>query len=252
MKAEHITSHIQTAPLPTREGLGSGSFEVCTASLYSVEQAVAGGARRIELCQALSLDGLTPSIGLLRTVRERFPDLRIHVLVRSAEGPFVYSEAEVALMERDVHEAVLAGADGIVVGALTPRGDIDLAATRRWVEAARGLPVTFHRAFDRCRHPSEALEQLIDLGCARVLTSGQAPTAADGIPLLGQLVEQASGRIIILAGGGVGNGNARHIIEATGITEIHGSASRLLPNGLKETDATEVRAILDAIHTITR
>ena len=208
---------------------------------------MAGGAQRIELCQALSLDGLTPSIGLLRTVRERYPDLRIHVLVRSVEGPFVYSEAEVVMMERDVREAVRAGADAVVVGALTVDGDIDIDATRRWVAAADGRPVTFHRAFDRCRDPRTALEQLIELGVARVLTSGQAPTAEAGISLLCDLVRQSAGRIIILPGGGVNRYNARYILDATGATEIHGSASRLYPNGLKETDADEVKAILQAL-----
>lgn len=222
-------------------------LEVCCGSFYSACQAVLGGARRIELCQALSLDGLTPSIGLLQAVRERYPDLCIHVLVRSVEGPFVYSAEEVALMERDICAAVRAGADGIVVGALTPGGDIDLEAARRWVAAADGRPVTFHRAFDRCHRPQDALEQLIDLGCARVLTSGQASTAESGIPLLRQLVQQAAGRIIILPGGGVNSGNARRIIQATATTEIHGSASRPMPDGRKETDAAQVRDILQAL-----
>ena len=231
-------------------GGGLPLLEVCTGSLYSVEQAVLGGARRIELCRDLPLDGLTPDLTLIRTVRERFPDLRIHVLVRSVDGAFVYDDSAVKQMEREVREVVHAGADAVVVGALTADGDIDLDATRRWIDAANGRPVTFHRAFDRCRQPAEALEQLIELGCTRILTSGQQPTAEAGIPLLRQLVTQSSGRIIILAGGGVNSTNARRILDATGTTEIHGSASRLQPDGRKETDADEVRAILQTLSPI--
>ena len=225
------------------------TFEVCTASLRSVRQAVLGGAQRIELCQALSLDGLTPSIGLIHAVRRLFPHLRIHVLIRSVEGPFVYSDEEVALMEHDVREAVRAGADAVVVGALTPENEIDIQATRRWVRAAEGRPVTFHRAFDICRNPFEALEQLIELRCARILTSGQAPTAEAGIPLLRQLVQKADGRIIIVPGGGVNSTNAPHIVSATGVVEIHGSASCLHSDGQRQTDASEVQAILRSLRT---
>ena len=222
-------------------------LEVCCGSLYSVEQAALGGARRIEFCRDLPLDGLTPDLTLIRSVHERFPDLTLHVLIRSVDGPFVYDDSAVKQMEHEVREAVRAGADAVVVGALTADGDIDLDATRRWIDAADGHPVTFHRAFDCCRRPLEALEQLIALGCTRILTSGQQPTAEAGIPLLRQLVTQSSGRIIILAGGGVNHSNARRILDATGTTEIHGSASRLMPDGRKETDAVEVQAILQTI-----
>ena len=199
-------------------------FEVCTGNLASVIAAVEGGAERIELCSALSLDGLTPSIGLLKYVRKTFPLLKIHVLIRSCEGGFVYSKDDLDTMLLDIHEAS-SYADGIVCGALTQEGDIDTEALRLMVEASEGKPFTFHRAFDKCRNPQEALEQIIDAGCKRILTSGQQPTAEQGIPLLHELNKQANGRIIIMPGGGVNEKNARLILDQTGCIEIHGSCS---------------------------
>ena len=199
-------------------------LEVCTGNLASVIAAVKGGAERIELCSALSLDGLTPSIGLLKYVRQTYPQLKIHVLIRSCEGGFVYSKDDLETMLLDIHEAS-AYADGIVCGALTPDGDIDTEALRLMVEASEGKPFTFHRAFDKCRNPQEALEQMIDAGCKRILTSGQQPSAEQGIPLLHKLNKQADGRIIIMPGGGVNEKNARLILDQTGCMEIHGSCS---------------------------
>ena len=221
-------------------------LEVCTGNLNSVEAAVLGGARRIELCSALSVDGLTPSYGLLETVRTRFPWLTVHVLIRPCEGDFVYGEDEVRLMERDI-KALLPMADAIVGGALTVDGRIDIETTRRLIDASDGKPFTFHRAFDRCADALTALRQLIDLGCHRVLTSGQQPTAEQGIPLLRRLTELAAGQIIILPGGGVTSRNAHHILEQTGTTEIHASASRPAAHAIKQTSAAEVSAILQAI-----
>lgn len=199
-------------------------LEVCTGNLASVIAAVKGGAERIELCSALSLDGLTPSIGQLKYVRQTFPELKIHVLIRSCEGGFVYSKDDLETMLLDIHEAS-AYADGIVCGALTPDGDIDTEALRLMVEASEGKPFTFHRAFDKCRNPQEALEQIIDAGCKRILTSGQQPSAEQGISLLHELNKQANGRIIIMPGGGVNEKNARLILDQTGCIEIHGSCS---------------------------
>ena len=217
-------------------------LEVGTGSLRSVAAAVEGGARRIELCQALALDGLTPSIGMLSLVRELYPELTIHVLIRVREGNFVYDRREVRAMERDIR-AALPYADGIVVGALTREGDVDLAAMDCLVQAAEGRPVTFHRAFDVCRDPLVALEQIIGLGCRRILTSGQQPTALQGIPLLRRLRDLSDGRIIIMPGGGVNIGNARLILDQVGTSEIHGSCSA----GTGQTDAASVRQIIKSI-----
>ena len=199
-------------------------LEVCTGNLASVIAAVKGGAERIELCSALSLDGLTPSIGLLKYVRQNYPQLKIHVLIRSCEGGFVYSKDDLETMLLDIHEAS-AYADGIVCGALTPDGDIDTEALRLMVEASEGKPFTFHRAFDKCRNRQAALDKIIAAGCERILTSGQQPSAEQGIPLLHELNKQANGRIIIMPGGGVNEKNARLILDQTGCIEIHGSCS---------------------------
>ena len=214
-------------------------LEVCTGSLQSVVNAVAGGAKRIELCSALALDGLTPSIGLLEKVRALFPQLTVHVLIRPREGDFVYTADEVEVMERDIR-AALPYADGIVIGALTAQGDIDMMAMRRLMRAAEGRPVTFHRDFDVCREPLVALEQIIALGCARLLTSGQQPTAEKGIPLLRQLRDLADERLIIMPGGGVNAQNARLIIDQVLTTEIHGSCS----GGVGVTSAEVVSSVL--------
>lgn len=229
-----------------RKGTRDYTLEVCTASLRSVLHAVEGGAERIELCSALLVGGLTPSLGLLQEVRALFPTLRIHVLIRPREGDFVYSEEELQVMERDI-EAALPYADAIVSGAMTPEGDVDRAATERLMRAAGGLSFTFHRAFDHACAPLEAMEVLQELGCNRILTSGTKPTAELGIPILRQLVEQAKGGIVILPGGGVTAENIRKILEETGAIEIHGSASIQLPDGTQETSVETVRSFLQAL-----
>ena len=216
-------------------------LEVCTGNLQSVIAAVEGGAERIELCSALSLDGLTPSIGLLKYVRTHFPQLKIHVLIRSREGDFVYDKADLETMLTDIREAV-PYADGIVCGALTKEGDIDVEALQLMIEASGEKPFTFHRAFDRCRNPKEALGQIIEAGCKRILTSGQQPTAEQGIPLLRELNEQAAGRLIIMPGGGVNEKNARLILDQTGCIEIHGSCSN---DGVTSAErVSQVKAII--------
>lgn len=208
------------------------TLEVCCGSLQSVTNAVEGGAERIELCSALSLDGLTPSMGLLKTVRTLYPALKIHVLIRPREGDFVYANEEIDVMVRDI-EAALPYADGIVIGALTAEGDIDMVAMRRLMDAVQHaapnaqppVPVTFHRAFDACRDPFVAMEQIIELGCRRILTSGQQPRAIDGIDLLRQLRDLSDERLIIMPGGGVNPQNAHDIVCQVQTTEIHGSCS---------------------------
>ena len=226
-------------------------LEVCTGSLQSVVNAVSGGAQRIELCSALSLDGLTPSIGLLSKVRQMYPELTVHVLIRPREGNFVYSEAEVGVMENDIR-AALPFADGIVIGALTADGDVDMMAMRRLMSAAEGRPVTFHRAFDVCREPLVAMEQIIELGCRRVLTSGQQPTALQGVTLLRQLRDLSEDRLIIMPGGGVNAANAREIVSQVMTSEIHGSCASPDPSKRRgerkgETSAQEVSRVLASL-----
>ena len=217
-------------------------FEVCAGNVESVEAAALGRAERIELCASLEIDGLTPSLEMLKLVRERFPALKVHVLVRPRAGNFVYSRKEVDVMERDINE-MLPWADGIVCGALTVDADIDISTMRRLIHAADGKPFTFHRAFDVCRYPLMAIDQIIDLGCDRLLTSGQQPTAEQGMDLLCQLQEYAAGTIVVMPGGGVNSGNARRILDITKCHEIHGSASL----GTRVTQRAEVRRIIASL-----
>lgn len=200
-------------------------LEVCAADVESALAASRGGAQRIELCTGLSADGLTPSAALIAAARA-IPDLKMHVLIRPREGDFVYTPSEEAVMMADIGLVADLGADGVVIGALTPEGEIDIPMCMRLAGKAhaRGLQVTFHRAFDRCIDPFNALEQIIAMGCSRLLTSGQAPTAEEGIAMLRKLNEQAAGRIIIMPGAGVNPANAAKILAETGCTEIHSSA----------------------------
>lgn len=217
-------------------------LEVCCADIKSVSAAVNGGAQRIELCSALSLDGLTPSAGLIAAALAH-RDIKVHVLIRPREGNFVYSKEEIGIIMHDIQTACEMGVDGIVFGALTPEGDIDIPLCKLAVMMADGLPVTFHRAFDQCRNPEQALEQIIEMGYARLLTSGQQPTAVEGIPMLRKLVDQANGRIIIMPAAGVNADNALTILEATGAHEIHGSL-RSLQEGRLITDPAIVQSIV--------
>ena len=249
-------------------------LEVCCGNLESVDAAVAGGARRIELCSALEVDGLTPPVEWIREVRKRYPSLIIHVLVRSRAGDFVYTGEEVETMAAQVEEALEAGADGIVIGCLTAGGDVDVPAMEQLVRTvesynlaaelmrsdlchaandshffpgpSKRVSITFHRAFDVCKRPFDALEQIIALGCDRILTSGQGATVVEGSDMLRELRKRAAGRIIILPGGGVTPRNAGRILAMTGCTEIHASASETL-DGKKVTSAAKVAAILNSI-----
>lgn len=218
-------------------------IEICCGSIQSTANAKAGGAVRVELCQGLVEGGTTPSPATIQyAVREL--GLKVFVLVRPRGGDFCYNELEVKNMEEDVAFCKEAGASGIVVGFLHPDGSIDTELTRRFVELSAPLPVTFHRAFDECADPLNALEQIIECGCARILTSGCKPTAIEGAEMLQQLVKQADGRITILAGSGVTPENAVALREKTGVKEIHGSCKKTRPDGAWETDAEEVRKLI--------
>ena len=216
-------------------------LEVCCGDLQSVRAAIEGGAHRVELCEALELDGLTPSEAMMEAAIGM--GIPVQVLIRVREGDFVYSKDEICKMRNDIRLARKLGAAGVVIGALMPDGSINEEAIRCMMDEAEGLSVTFHRAFDVCRKPEEALEKIISLGCHRLLTSGQATTAELGIPMLKKLVEQADGRIIIMPGAGVNPQNASRILEETGALEIHGSLRR---NG--HTSAELVRATLNNRH----
>jgi copper homeostasis protein len=182
--------------------------------------AQAGGAGRVELCANLVEGGTTPSAGTIALARERL-GIPLFVIVRPRGGDFLHDADEVEAMRRDVAAARGLGADGVVIGALTPDGRIDDEATRLLVEAARPMRVTFHRAFDAARDPAEALEALVALGVDRVLTSGGAASALEGAAALGTLVRQAAGRLTILAGGGLTAATVGRVVAASGVREVH-------------------------------
>jgi copper homeostasis protein len=198
-------------------------FEVCVDSVDGALTAEEAGAARIELCCALSEGGLTPSAGALHAVRAT-TSIDTRALIRPRGGDFVYDRHEVRAMLRDIEVALEAGAHGVVIGALTPDGDVDRAVCRRLVAAAGGRPVTFHRAFDMARRPREALEAVIDVGAERLLTSGQEESAADGVPLIAELVRIAGDRLAVMPGGGITADNVARIVATTGAREVHVSA----------------------------
>lgn len=240
-------------------------IEACVDSVISALAAQDGGARRIELCDSLNEGGITPSAAKIALCRERL-SIQVFVLIRPRAGDFHYGDTETAVMLRDIAMAKGLGADGVVIGALNRDGTIDVERVKQMVAVARPMAVTFHRAFDQTPDALRALEVLRTLGIERVLTSGRAATALEGVVTLKQLVEVGAGRVTILAGGGVNEENAAQIVEESGVTELHirGTvpvASEMtyrnsvvsfskpqLPNDtLLVTDANRVRAVIAAV-----
>ncbi len=232
--------------------------EVCVESATGARSAAQGGADRIELCTALELGGITPSAGLIEAVVDV---IGTHVLIRPRGGDFHYDKHEIRVMAKDIEHAVDRGAEAVVIGALTADGDVDLAAMVRLLGAAGEVPVTFHRAFDSVRNPWAALDDLMELGVDRLLTSGGRPTAAEGIEQIAEFVRRCGDDLCILAGSGIGPSNAAEIVERTGVREIHFSArvpvAAAGENAVQvgpmdggrrfETSADVVRATIDAL-----
>lgn len=231
-------------------------LEVCVDDIAGLDAAQQGGADRIELCSSLGCGGLTPSAGLMAEAARR--SLPVIALIRPRSGGFVYSEAEVRVMQHDIARAAELGLTGVAIGALTPERQLDLALLERLIRATDGrLQLTLHRAFDLVREPGAALEAAIALGFQRVLTSGGAPTAAAGAAQLAALVRQSQDRIRILAGSGIRPDNVADLLAATGVHEVHASCrapaheaqpEELLAFGFSEasalkTSADEVRAL---------
>ena len=231
-------------------------LEIAANSLDSALAAQVGGADRIELCAALELGGLTPSHATIALARER-ARLPVYVLIRPRAGDCVYSEAEFETMQRDVEACVALGCDGVVIGALDGAGRIDVARCRALVAAAKHLGVTFHRAFDLAADPHRALDDVVALGCERLLTSGLAPDALAGAAQIRALVERAAGRIRIMAGAGIDAANIAVVRAASGADEFHASAKRALasrqpprsgaPLGM---EAGELRSDVDAVRAL--
>ena len=237
-------------------------IEIATSDFSTTRSAVEGGADRIELCANLAEGGTTPSFGTIRLCREKF-GVALYPIIRPRGGDFLYSAEEFEIMLRDTRLCKELGCDGVVIGLLQSDGSIDKERTARLVEAAYPLGVTFHRAFDRCRDPLQALEELISIGCERILTSGQQPAAPDGAALITQLQQAADGRIIIMPGSGVRKENIRELALQTGCTEFHSSLRGRKKGGMEflhpafatseesymvnAIDPAEVRALREAL-----
>ena len=199
-------------------------LEPIVSSLDDARAAAAGGADRFELCSALALGGLTPSLGTLQAIKAA-TTVPAMFRVRPREGGMSYTPGEIAVMERDAALALEAGANGLVFGFLTPEGDVDVAECRAFLRhcsrIAAGRQWVFHRAFDVVRDPETALEQLIELGFTRVLTSGRAALALDGAAEIRRMVEHADGRIEVLPGGGIRAETVAEVIRRTGVDQVH-------------------------------
>ena len=197
-------------------------IEIATTDFTTTKSAAEGGADRIELCAALSDGGTTASYGTIKKCREAF-NVQLFPIIRTRSGDFLYTDEEFEIMMNEVTLCKDLGCDGIVIGLLNKNGEIDIKRASKLIELAYPLEVTFHRAFDRCKDPFEALEQLIETGCQRILTSGQQPAAPQGIDLITQLVKAANERIIIMPGSGVRKENIKELAEKTGAKEFHSS-----------------------------
>ncbi|MFC7520922.1 copper homeostasis protein CutC [Xanthomonas populi] len=198
-------------------------LEVAADSVGSALAAQEGGAMRVELCGGLDGGGLTPSFGTLAVVRERL-QIPLYVLIRPRVGDFVFDASEVEVMRRDVEQCVRLGCDGVVLGALDPDGQVDMATMGVLIEAAGLLGVTFHRAIDVSADPSCTLEDAITLGCERVLTSGARASALEGVDTIAALVRQAGERISVMPGAGVSETNVLALRANTGAREFHASS----------------------------
>lgn len=205
-------------------------LEICCYSAEDAARAQQGGADRIELCSGRSDGGLTPSLGQLIEVQKKV-SLPIHPIVRPREGDFCYNKVELHTMQNDIAMLQDLGFAGIVVGVLTPEGNIDINVLRDLMQNAGTLSVTFHRAFDMCRDPFLALQQLTDLGVDRILTSGQKPSAVQGLPLILQLCEKSTGPLI-MPGAGIRPENIKAFKNPL-IQEIHSSASKRVPSVMR-------------------
>ena len=214
---------------------GEFQIEICAGGVESCQAALQGGADRVELCAALPEGGITPSYGEIKVAREVLDDkAAMHVMIRPRGGDFVYSRLELDRMAVDIDVCRLPGADGVVFGCLLPDGSIDEQACTRLMRHARGMNVTFHRAFDLCRDPLDSLTTIAQLGFNRILTSGQQPRAEQGASLLRQLHEQAQGRIHIMAGCGIDESNIARLCQDTGLREFHFSARVPRPSRMQQ------------------
>jgi copper homeostasis protein len=211
-------------------------LEICCFNLPSALIAQESGAHRVELCASPAEGGTTPALGSIRMARELL-HIELYPIIRPRGGDFLFTEEEFRVMQQDVVLCREAGCDGVVIGALCADGTVDKDRTARLVELAYPLGVTFHRAFDWAVDPFRALEELIAIGCERILSSGQRPLAMDGAELLHELVDLADGRIIIMPGSGLRTANIAGLAQRTGAAEFHSSARTLQASTMRYSKA---------------
>ncbi|MGF0537682.1 copper homeostasis protein CutC [Agrobacterium sp. ES01] len=198
-------------------------LEVCVDNAEGLDAAIAGGAGRIELCSALALGGLTPSMGLMALAAKA--PVPVHALIRPRAGDFAFSISELAVMRTDIDAARTAGLAGVVIGASTRNGALDEGALTALVQTAEGMDLTLHRAFDLTPDPFQAMELAISLGFKRILTSGCERTAIEGKKLLSELNGMSRGRISIMPGSGIRADNAATLLKGLSVSEVHASCS---------------------------
>jgi copper homeostasis protein len=210
------------------------SLEVCANSAISAMAAQSGGAIRVELCDNLSQGGTTPSHGHITIARKEL-HIKLYTLIRPRSGDFLYSKHEFEIMLSDIRHSIERGCDGIVTGILNKDGSIDMERNMQMVNMARqhGLGVTFHRAFDVCNDLDKGLEDIIELGFERILTSGGKSTAMEGASVIKNLIDKAAGRITIMPGGGINDNNVADLAFYTSATEIHSSARSIIKSEMQ-------------------
>jgi copper homeostasis protein len=234
-------------------------LEVIAFSIESCSLAQASGAQRIELCDNAGEGGTTPSFGFLQEARKKV-SIELYPIIRPRGGDFLYSPEEFEIMKQDIRLCKKLGCDGIVAGMLTAEGMVDKAKTTQLADLAYPMGLTFHRAFDRTADPFLAMEDIIESGCERILTSGQMPDALAGAGLIAELIRLSAERIIIMPGSGIRSSNITEIAQRTGAVEFHSSARKskeskmqFINTNMKEQltaislDEVEVKAMADAL-----
>jgi copper homeostasis protein len=233
------------------------SLEVIGFNLESCRIAQANGANRIELCVNPGDGGTTPNYGFIKAARKLL-QIELYCMIRPRGGDFFYSGEEFAIMKDDILTAKNSGCDGVVIGMLNKDGTVAKEQCLQLVQLAYPLGVTFQRAFDRVKEPFTALEDVIETGCERILTSGLVPSCHNGAPLIAQLNKKADGRIIIMPGSGLRSSNVIEVAQITGATEFHTSARIFTPtqmnfvNPAMEEDLQEVMVDGDEVATIVK
>jgi copper homeostasis protein len=211
-------------------------LEICCFNLQSAIIAQHAGAHRVELCADGTVGGTTQSLGVIKTAREKL-QIQLYPIIRPRGGDFFFSEEELEIMMNDVLLCKQIGCDGVVIGMLNQDGTIDKKSCGQLVQLAYPLGVTFHRAFDRAADAQQALEDIIEIGCERILTSGQQPTAMEGAELIAQLIQQANDRIIIMPGSGIRSANIIELAQKTKAEEFHSSARTHLNSNMQYINA---------------